>query len=44
MIPALCINDKNKPNDFPNSKWVKANREYHIVDIKKVLPQEILGV
>lgn len=44
MIPAICINDKNRPNDFPSGKWIKAEKLYHITEIKTVLPQQILGV
>lgn len=30
MIPAICINDKNRPTNFPVGKWVKENNKYTI--------------
>ena len=44
MIPCICIDDKGKPGDFPNSKWIKEKQEYHIIDVINVLPQNELGV
>lgn len=44
MIPCVCIDDSNRPNDFPLSKWVNEGQEYTIVEATIVLPQGILGV
>ena len=44
MIPCLCVDDKNRPNDIPTSKWVKKNDEYHVTYVVRVLPQNVLGV
>jgi hypothetical protein len=44
MIPCICIDDKGRPSDFPLSKWIKEEQEYHIIDVVTVLPQNELGV
>lgn len=44
MIPCICIDDKGRPSDFPLSKWIKEQQEYHIIDVVTVLPQHELGV
>lgn len=36
---AICINDSNRPNDIPISKWVKKGEEYTVIDVKKLLIQ-----
>jgi len=43
MIKCLCINDKNKPNEIPNEKWVEKGKEYTILFSMTVLPQKQLG-
>jgi len=44
MIPCICIDDKGKPGDFPLSKWIKEQQEYHVTSVTTVLPQNELGV
>ncbi len=44
MIKCICINDKDKPNDIPQNKWVKKGQEYTIIFTIMVLPQETLAV
>lgn len=39
----ICINDKNKPKEIPQSKWLKEGKEYTIVFAIVVLPQRRLG-
>lgn len=43
MIPCQCIDDKNRPGDFPKSKWVKAGEEYHITYAVICIPQNVLA-
>lgn len=43
MIPCICIDDDNRPSDFPLSKWPKVGEMYHITAATVVLPQGILG-
>jgi hypothetical protein len=44
MIKCICINDKGKPNDIPQNKWVKKGQEYTIIFTIMVLPQRTLAV
>lgn len=32
-IPCICIDDKNRPEVIPISKWVKDGDEYHITHV-----------
>lgn len=43
MIPCICIDATNKPNDIPNNKWLKKNQEYHVIYTITVLPQKQLA-
>jgi hypothetical protein len=43
MIPCICIDDTHKPNEIPNSKWVKKGEKYHVIYTITVLPQRILA-
>jgi len=43
MIPCICIDDSHKPNEIPNSKWVKKFEKYHVIYTITVLPQRILA-
>lgn len=43
MIPCQCIDDKNRPSDFPKSKWVKSGDEYHITYTVICIPQNVLA-
>jgi hypothetical protein len=43
MIPCICIDDQDRPSDFPLSKWPVEGETYHIVAATVVLPQGILG-
>lgn len=31
-VEVICINDKDRPSDFPLSKWVKEGQKYTIVE------------
>jgi hypothetical protein len=44
MVKCICIDDKNRPADFPKpDKWVKEEAQYHIVNIKFVTESQCLG-
>jgi hypothetical protein len=36
---AICINDRNRPDGIPLSKWVKEGETYTVIDVKKLLIQ-----
>lgn len=36
---AICINDRNRPDGIPLSKWIKEGESYTVVDVKKLLIQ-----
>ena len=45
MIKCICINDKHKPKEIPQSYWVEEGKQYHVVAIyHMVQPGAILGV
>lgn len=44
MIKTKCINDRHRPNDFPISKWLKKDNEYHITHVYYHPEQQIQGV
>lgn len=31
MVKCTCINDENRPKEIPISKWLKKDKEYHII-------------
>ena len=40
----ICLNDGNRPNDIPSSKWVKKGTEYTVIEVAKLRIQGgILG-
>lgn len=43
MIPAICIDASNKPNEIPKSKWLKEGEKYHVIFTTIVLPQRELA-
>lgn len=36
MVKAICINDKDKPEEIPDSCWVKEGQVYHITWVYKL--------
>lgn len=36
---AMCINDADRPGDIPTTQWLKVNRLYTVVEMKKLLMQ-----
>lgn len=43
MIKTKCINDSNRPEDFPANKWLKKDNEYHITHVYYHISQGISG-
>ena len=43
-MKTVCINNKNKPNEIPNSMWVVEGREYTIIDVAWMETQNKWGV
>ena len=43
MIKCLCINDRDKPIQIPNEKWLEKGREYTLLFSMTVLPQKQLA-
>lgn len=35
----ICINDSNKPNEIPNSQWVKKGSIYTVTKVSRMLIQ-----
>lgn len=40
----ICINDKDRPNEIPLSKWVKTGKTYTVIHIAKMAIQGGYGV
>lgn len=40
MIKAICINDANRPNEIPESKWIKLGQSYTITKVFKMVFQD----
>ena len=43
MIPCICIDAKNRPSDFPKSKWLKEGKLCHITYTVICMPQNVLA-
>lgn len=44
-MKVICINDKNKPNEIPNSRWIKKGEKYTIIKLMVMKMQgDIAGV
>lgn len=43
MIKCVCINDKDKPKQIPQHKWVVKDKEYTVIFVLHVLPQNTLA-
>jgi len=42
-MKVLCINDKNKPKEIPQHKWVKQGEEYTLIDVQHLLSSNSMG-
>jgi hypothetical protein len=44
-MKVVCINDSDRPNDIPTSKWVVKGQIYTVIKVSKMIMQgNILGV
>ena len=43
MIECICINDRQKPKEIPQNKWVKEGETYNVIYTVTVLPQKQLA-
>ncbi len=43
QFPVICIDASNKPNDIPNSKWVKKGEIYTVIRVVK-LPLQAMAI
>jgi len=43
-VKCICIDDTFKPEEIPNSHWVKKDHEYHITHVYFHPHQQISGV
>lgn len=44
MFKVVCIDDSNRPDGIPTSKWIKKGVTYTVIDVKKLTIQGgILG-
>lgn len=32
----ICIDDSNRPNDIPTSKWIKKGQPYTVIQVDKI--------
>lgn len=43
-MKVICVNDSNRPNEIPTSKWIKKDQEYTVINaIKCNIQGGILG-
>jgi len=43
-MKVVCINDKNRPNEIPTSKWIKEKTEYTVIKADYLsIQNKILG-
>lgn len=42
-MKVICIDDKNRPNEIPTSRWIKKGQEYTIIKIAYMTQQGIYG-
>ena len=44
MIKCICVDDTNRPEDFPLKKWIKKDNVYHITHVYYHINQGVQGV
>jgi hypothetical protein len=42
-MKVTCINDANRPNEIPSTRWVKKGRIYTVTRVKKLNIQNTYG-
>ena len=43
MVECICIDDKNRPKEIPQNKWIKEGEKYNVIYTLTVLPQKELA-
>lgn len=44
MFKVTCVNDSNRPNDIPNTKWINKGDEYTVVQVDYLnIQNRVLG-
>jgi len=43
MIECTCINDRNRPKEIPQNKWIQKGNKYTVIYTVTVLPQKQLA-
>lgn len=43
MKKVICIDDSNRPNEVPSTRWIKKGEKYTIRSVCKMLQQNIYG-
>ncbi len=43
MKEVICIDDSNRPNDVPNTRWIKKGEKYTIRTVCWMVQQNIYG-
>ena len=43
LTKLVCINDKNRPNEIPETHWIKEGEEYTLTQVTKLNIQNIIG-
>ena len=44
MVPVICIDDQDRPDEIPVEKWVKKGQQYHVIHLFYCHPQQTNGV
>jgi len=44
MVKIICLNDKDKPESIPDSKWIREGEEYTAVRVMYLTLQSVLAV
>jgi len=42
-MKVICIDDKNRPNEIPISRWIKKGKKYTIIKVSYMVQQDIYG-
>lgn len=42
-MKVICLNDKNRPNEVPASRWIKKDEEYTIISVAFMTIQNTYG-
>ena len=43
-MKVICLDDSNRPNEIPITRWIKKGKCYNIHKVTRLLTQNVLGV